>query len=185
MILEAMYNNQKVKISYSRYESTKANEFTGCPYCLKLHNRRWYAVMSVMSKKTNEQEQLVFSIDRIRQAEILEKRFTIPEDFCAAEIFRDCYGVVVGDGTEAQTIRLRAFGRERFGLKDLPIHHSQRLINEQEDYADFEVRLKPTGDFKAFILSKGKWLKVLQPESLAKEIKQLHEESIAVYDNFL
>ena len=110
-----------------------------------------------------------------------DERFTLPDDYNAAEFFKECFGVVVGDGTEAQTIRLRAFERERFSLKDLPIHHSQRLIAVRDDYADFELHLRPTADFKAYLTSRGQWLVVLSPQSLAEEIVQIHEEAINKY----
>ena len=55
---------------------------------------------------------------------MLPERFKVPKDFDAAEFFSECYGVVVGDGTPATHIRLRAFGRERYAMQDLPVHHS-------------------------------------------------------------
>ena len=142
-ILKAMYENRKVKMKYSQYGSDEVKESIACPYCLKLFSRRWYVVMAVDSKKRQKQLLVVYSLDRIKHIEMLEEKFVLPDDFNAAEFFKECFGVVVGDGTEAQTIRLRAFGRERFSLKDLPIHHSQRLIAERDDYADFELCLCP------------------------------------------
>lgn len=180
-ILKAMYENRKVKMKYSRYGSDEVKESIACPYCLKLFSRRWYVVMAMESKKRQEQLLVVYSLDRIMHIEMLDEKFVLPEDFSAADFFKECFGVVVGDGTEAQTIRLRAFGRERFSLKDLPIHHSQRLIAEREDYADFELHLRPTADFKAYLASRGQWLVVLSPQTLAEEIMQIHEEAINKY----
>ena len=76
---------------------------------------------------------------------------------------------------------LRAFGRERFALKDLPINHSQRVIDEQEGFTDFEIRIRPSSDFKAYLMSKGQWLIVLSPSELAEEIIACHKESVAKY----
>ena len=66
-------------------------------------------------------------------------------------------------------------------MKDLPIHHSQQLIAERVDYADFELHLRPTADFKAYLASRGQWLIVLSPQSLAEDIVQIHEEAINKY----
>ena len=46
---------------------------------------------------------------------------------------------------------------------------------------DFEVCLKPTADFKAFLASKGRWLVVLSPQSIAEEVMDIHQESIKAY----
>ena len=185
MVLQAMYGNVKLRMTYSKYGSSESKEYLALPYCLKLFHRRWYVAMAIEKDDGEITPVRIFSIDRIKELQLLEEKFTMPEDFNAESIFWDCFGVVIGDGTECETIKLRAFGRERFGLQDLPIHHSQRKIAESEDYADFELRLKPTADFKAFILSKGKWLRVLEPLWLADDIKSQHIEAAADYDNFL
>ena len=70
-----------------------------------------------------------------------------------------------------------AFGWERYSMLDVPVHHTQQVIHEAEDHTDFEVTLRPTSDFKAHLLSRGRWLKVLHPTSLAEEIRQLHLEA--------
>ena len=182
MVLQAMYGNVKLRMTYSKYESSEKKEYTALPYCLKLFRRRWYVAMAIEKEDGEITPVRIFSIDRIKELQLLEDKFTMPEDFDAERIFSDCFGVVIGDGTECETIRLRAFGRERFGLQDLPIHHSQHKIGESDEYADFELRLRPTADFKAFILSKSKWVKVLCPQHLASEIKLLHLEAAKEYD---
>ena len=94
---------------YKRYEAEAAKDYTACPYCLKLSNRRWYVLM-----KTDRNYLQLFSLDRIKFLELLPKKFTIPFDFNAAAFFSECFGVVVGDGTKAEVIRLRALFLREF-----------------------------------------------------------------------
>ena len=182
-LLETMYKNQMVSMVYQRYEAETAKSYKACPYCLKLFSRRWYVVMKVETlEPLNPSNSVrVFSLDRIKSLELLPEKFKMPDDFNAAAVFNECFGVVVGDGTEPVTIRLRAFGRERFAMHDLPIHHSQKLISQGPDYFDFEVYLRPTADFRAFLASKGQWLVVLSPHSLSDEIVQIHREALKKY----
>lgn len=137
--------------------------------------------LKVVRDGEQESHLAVFSIDRICYLSIMDDTFTIPKDFSAQEYFDESFGVVAGDGTPATTIRLRAFGRERYALQDLPIHHSQQLIAQGPDYCDFEVYLRPTADFKAFLASKGQWVVVLSPQSVAEEVIDIHQESIKAY----
>ena len=58
---------------------------------------------------------------------------------------------------------------------------AQRHQQEAQDFSDFEYHLRPTADFKGQIMSRGAWLKVLQPEWLAHEIRQWHEDAIKRY----
>ena len=67
-------------------------------------------------------------------------------------------------------------------LRDLPLHHSQREINKTEEYSDFELNLKPTADFKAQLMSRGQWIEILEPHSLADEIVEWHKNAIKRYE---
>jgi hypothetical protein len=62
-------------------------------------------------------------------------------------------------------------------MRDLPLHHTQRLLAETDDHTDFELTLRPTDDLKAHLLSRGRWLKVLSPQWLTDEIRRLHLEA--------
>ena len=84
---------------------------------------------------------------------------------------------MTGDGLQPQRIVVRAYGREQYAMRDLPLHHTQRLLVEADDHTDFELTLRPTDDLKAHLLSRGRWLKVVSPQSLADEIRQLHLEA--------
>ena len=110
--------------------------------------------------------------------ELTDIKFTIDPDFSAQEFFSECFGVVQGDEYPAERVVLRAYGMERFYIHDLPLHHSQRLVAKGEDYADFELYLRPTPDFCGQILSHGKYLKVIKPQWLADEIREQHRECL-------
>jgi len=125
----------------------------------------------------------MFSFDRMEDIVASEENFKMDSDFDASEFFGECYGVVIGDGSKPERIALRAYGMERFYLRDLPLHHTQKEIqcDEKQDFADFELVVRPTTDFKGQLLSRGAWLKVLEPQWLADEMRQWHEDSAKIY----
>ncbi len=182
-LLKAMRENREVVFTYRRYGASTYRQFKACPYCLKLYLRRWYVLMNVIHEDGTE-SYLMFSIDRFGELELSDNKFQLPKDFNAASFFEDCYGVVIGDGSKPITIKLRAFGREKFNLQDLPVHSTQKLITINDDYADFEVTLRPTADFKAFLTGRAEWLIVLSPKELAEEIQAWHKAAFDKYDNF-
>ena len=126
----------------------------------------------------NEKGYMVLSFDRMNSFEITEKSFTIDPKFDAEAYFSEYFGVMSDDRVPMQRIVLRAYGKERFSMRDLPLHHSQKMINEAEDYIDYELRLRPTSDFLAQLLSRGKWVKVIEPEEMAQRVEELHREAI-------
>ena len=177
-VIHAMKENKRITIRYKRYQSPEARTFLLSPYCIKLFRQRWY-----LSGQFDDGGFAMFSFDRMEEVAITDETFKMDKDFDASEFFGECYGVVIGDGSQPVRIVLRAFGMERFYLRDLPLHHTQKELqcDEKQDFADFELIVRPTTDFKGQLLSRGAWLKVLEPQWLADEMRQWHEDSARIY----
>ena len=177
LVVEAMRGNRCVAFTYRRYGSTEPQQWTVYPYCIKLFRRRWYLL-----GKFEKGGFIVLSFDRMLDIGVTDEPFIMDKDFDAQAYFSEFFGVMVDDRIPAQRIVLRAFGNERYAMRNLPVHPSQRMLVEGEDYVDFEVFLHPTRDFFAQILSRGRWLKVISPDDIVQEINQLLQEAL---DNYL
>ena len=175
-VVKAMKENRMISLTYRRYGSPDTGSYQLAPYCVKLFHQRWYLLACFESGLKS-----VYAFDRIESVEILEQKFKIDEDFNAAEYFSDSYGIVVAENVEVERIVIRACGYEPYYLRDLPLHHTQREINSTDEYSDFELRLRPTSEFKAQLMSRGQWIEVLEPQSLADEIVEWHKNAINRY----
>ena len=169
LVMKAMKENRQLMMTYKRYSSPSGYSCTIDPFCVKLFRQRWY-----MLGRLSNGWLATYSFDRIESVELLESKFKLPDDFDAAEYFRDSYGIVVDDSIKTERIVLRAYGYERFYLRDLPLHHSQRVISKTDDYTDFELHIQPTSDFKTLVLSRGGWLQVLEPQALPVDLVEWH-----------
>ena len=123
----------------------------------------------------------IYSFDRIQEISLTDVKFEIRDDFDAQDYFSECFGVVAGDGTPAERIILRAYGKQRYYLHDLPLHHSQKAIGQGENYTDFEYYVRPTYDFCSHILSLGNQLKVIYPQSLADKLCLMMADALKRY----
>jgi len=186
-VVKAMKENKKIEIQYRRYQSSSSKTFTLSPYCIKLFRQRWYLL-----GRFNDGGFAMFSFDRIETIQSTDEAFKIDKTFNASDFFSECYGVVIGDGSKPERITLRAFGKEKYYLRDLPLHHTQKELKkkspsqpegtaETDDYTDFQVFMRPTADLQGQILSRGAWLKVIEPKWLAESIRQKHEEAMKIY----
>ena len=110
--------------------------------------------------------------------ELTEESFAIDPNFDGADYFSEYFGVMTDDRIPLQRLVLRAYGNERFSMKDLPLHKSQKMIDEAEDHIDYELKLRPTTDFLAYLLSRGRWVEVIEPKEIARQIKEMHAESV-------
>jgi hypothetical protein len=189
LVIKAMRENRRMIITYRRYGAASANSFPVAPYCVKLFKRRWYVLVrfdrpSNRDNGNGDKEALsILSLDRIENIELLQEKFTINPEFDAVAFFNECFGIVVGDGTQPVRIVLRAYGMEPHYLRDLPLHHSQREILSTEEYTDFELFMRPTSDFKASLMSRGEWLQVISPDWLAIDMQNWLQAAINRYKN--
>ena len=165
-IMEAMRENRVLEMSYTSFRTGETKTDTVAPYCVKLFEGRWY----MLAKPKTKDKLKIYGLDRIRSLTILNDMFKIPENFSAIEHFETMYGIVT-DTQPPMRIILRAYAQHKEYLKSLPIHHSQRLIEDHGDYADFELWVAPTYDFIMRLLHDGAWLEVISPESVRKTMK--------------
>lgn len=121
---------------------------------------------------------ITLSFDRITSLILTDEPFAVDPDFDAEAFFSEYFGVMTDNRIPLQRIVLRAFGNERYALRDLPLHPSQEVMEEGSDYVDFELFLRPTSDFLAHILSRGRWVKIISPEAIAQQISNMHKESV-------
>ena len=172
VLVRAIKIMKTVRITYQGFDSANPSTFEMNPWCIKLFKQRWYLIGNSEGYK----EPRVYSLDRIYSVIETDNKIKIPKKFNASEFFRHSYGIFI-DGRKPETIRLKVDNDQIKYFESLPLHHSQKIIEKTETYSIFEYYLVPTYDFIQEILSKGKTVEVLSPESLRDEI---HGEALAM-----
>lgn len=182
-ILGAMFNEQKLIITYKKYNDEIIKTHSAEPYFLKSYQHRLYIVARV--KRDNVYKPCVFSLDRILDLEVTSKKFKMPAALTVDEFFYDCYGVFNDEEIETQRITLRAHDDEIYYLKSRPLHHSQMAISffgKEYKHCDFQVFLKPTKDFIGYIISRAGRIEVLEPKKLRKDVGTALKKAMKLYD---
>lgn len=177
-LLKAMKENRKVNIIYKPFRTNEKSDWLLEPYCVKIFDNRWYVL-----GKTIEGDIKIFGLERIERLEILEETFKLPKDFDAFDYFTNYYGIVVDNNVKPNRIVIQANKQSKEYIKSLPLHPSQKLIEESEDYADFELYLAPTYDFVMKLLQHGAMIEVLKPESLRQTLKGWIKDLNELYCN--
>lgn len=167
-VAQAIENNNKLMLKYRCY-GRPPQEHLISPYCIKSYKQRLYVLGRFDSGRF-----CIFSLDRIDEIEIINETFVPDEHFDAEGFFNDYYGVFVSSEDELPTeIIIRAHGDEKFYLQSVPIHHSQRLICDGDEYADFAITIFPTNDFIGDILQQAGRLEIISPDSVRQKIASI------------
>lgn len=178
-LLEAMKENRAVIISYCAFGKTKSYTFSIEPYCVKLFENRWY----VLAHNVQYDDIRIYGLDRIEDLKVSDRIFKLPKDFSASDYFSAYYGVVTGYDIKPERIIIRAYRDHIPYLQSLPLHHSQRLLEDNGEYADFELYLAPTYDFVMRLLHVGAMIEVISPVSLRKTMKGWISDMYNLYKN--
>ena len=181
LIIEAIKQHRQVSFKYKKHSDSEAKERLITPCCIKLFRQRWYVID--YNPKNSPIPYKPFAFDRITNPRITENSFELPADFCAEDIFYDSYGIFIGDVEKPQRIIIRAYDNERKYIRDLPLHQSQEVLMETENYTDYKYFIRPSQDFKAELLSKGNRIEVLSPQSFRELIKEEHLKAARLYEN--
>ena len=176
-VLEAMKSNNMLHITFKAFTMKEPKRFLVEPYCVKMSAQRWY----MLARNTEHKNLRLYSLDRIEAVEISNTRFVLPNDFNAKDYFAEFFGIVLDESVPLQTIILRADKYHQNYMRTLPLHPTQREIFACDDYADFELKLRPTYDFYMKLMSFGNMIKVLEPKTLQEEICKWLENTIEMY----
>ena len=160
-IIDAMRADRAIELTYQSFNSDEPATFIAHPYCIKLFKQRWY-----MLAKSEIKEPRIYSLDRIRDIQPSEVKLKLPRKFDAEKFFENYFGVIVDTDIPVQTVKI-SVDKDQLGyFRSLPLHHSQKEIETNDDFSIFEYKLAPTFDFEQEILSHGASVEVLEPAGL-------------------
>lgn len=171
-IIGAMKKNQCINLTYQSYWRNESNTFIVEPYCVKLFKQRWY----MLAHSPYYDKFYIYGLDRILDLKVdPDNKFKMPLSFNSSEYFEECFGVIAGDGTKVEDVKLKVSAGQANYLRSLPMHHSQQEVERMDDYSVFTLRIRPTYDFQQEILWNGEEMEVLEPLSLRDAMgKKIH-----------
>ncbi len=164
-IMQAMKEDKTIEITYQSFNKPSAYTFEAHPYCLKLFRKRWY----MLAKRDEYENPRIYALDRVQDIKITEKPLKMPDKFNAEKFFDNYFGVIL-DRDKVETVELKIKASDAKYIETLPLHNSQRIVKNSEEYTIFRYDIIPTFDFKQEILSRGLAAEVLSPEWFRKEV---------------
>ena len=167
-IIEAIEKHRTMRFFYTKFWEGVARQREMVPYTLKEHNRRWYLIAAEHKEPIQFK---AFGLDRISQLEVTSTKVQRKKVNIEA-LFKNTYGVMIDMGTPPQEIILSFDYEQGQYIKTLPLHPSQKLLEDNEDEVRISLLLVPTYNFVMEICARSQYVKVLAPATLAEEVKE-------------
>jgi len=119
---------------------------------------------------------ITFKLDRMREVQLLEESFQVPEGLILDELLGSSWGVIWGEEIQ---VKLKFSSEVTRRVKESIWHPSQTIEDSPNGSCLFTVKVGSTLEMTPWIRGWGPDVEVLEPESLRQDFekwaKKLHE----------
>lgn len=176
-LLHAIKNRLVIKFNYQKFWEEKISQRIVEPYALKEFKNRWY----ILAKDSRDNFIKSFALDRLTNLEITSQMYQYPENYSVEESYQYCFGIISPINEKPQDIILSFEPFQGKYIKTLPLHETQQVLVDSDKETRIKLKLCLTHDLIMELLSFGDNMKVIEPKSLAHQIKTAHEKAFKQY----
>lgn len=171
-LLHAIKNRALVEFNYTNVRKGGVRTHRVEPYFLKEDQMRWYLVAMTRGKMS------LFGIERIRGLTVLDERFKRDENIDGSVLFQNSYGIWDDPDAEVSEVVLKYDTLDGAFLKSVPLHHSQKVLIDNEDEFRISLKIKITNDFVMALLSRSRSLEVISPIQLRERLGNIYRQAL-------
>ncbi len=178
LLNQALVEEHKVHLTYStRSRGGEINERVVHPYRLMPYERSWQLIAYCELR----QDVLMFKIDRIQQAALLQERYRVPVDFDLDSYLGATWGILreAGQAPERVVLRFETGAGQRVMEEDW--HPSQEAEVQSDGSVLFSLHTTVTPELVGWVLRYGSRVEVLEPEGLRAEMTSQAERMLRLY----
>jgi hypothetical protein len=138
------------------------------------------SVWKDIGRSTRARKTITLAIEQINDLSELPDRFDYPKSYSPEKHTEGAFGIMMGDeptGIELlimDTPTLAYVGSRR-------LHPTQKLHTRADGKTVLSLTVRGTDELRNWIMGFGPYIKVLKPESLAREVRDLHARSAELY----
>lgn len=179
-LIYAITNKLIVSFSYESFWNNNKSHKIIQPYALKEFRYRWYLLGKEYDSKNESFIMKTYGLDRIFDLQISSSCFK-REPFDYVKKFENSFGVISSEESPQEV--LLSFDKQQGNyIKALPLHNSQKVVSETDTEVIISLYIIPTYDFLQELLSYGKRVKIIKPNSLINTVKEELKENLKNYE---
>lgn len=177
LLNRALVEGRKVEITYETHSrGGEINTRVVRPYALYIHVRSWHLIAYCEHREAV----LMFKVDRIHEAKLLEARYTIPADFNVDDYMGGAWGAIRGGDAEAVDVLLHFTSEAGKRVAEERWHASQQAQAQADGSVLFRLHIAVTPEFVNWVLYYGSAVEVVEPESLRQTVAEEHRRGAEV-----
>jgi predicted DNA-binding transcriptional regulator YafY len=174
---QGILKQQPLLILYKKFDHEVAKEHIFHPYLLKEYKHRWY----VLGYSEKRRAKLILALDRIEG--ITEKRipFKPYKGIAVEKYFNHTIGVTINNNGIQDVVVWFSPSQGNY-IKTQHLHATQKIVKDSTEGLVVQYQLIPNYELMQTLLAFGPEVKVLQPENLRDELKEMLKKSLSLYE---
>jgi predicted DNA-binding transcriptional regulator YafY len=149
------------------------------PYILKEFRGLWYLIGEDEGEQDKENRIKIFALDRVTDVKKMGRKYEKDQSFNVSKKFSNCFGIYTpAKGSKVEVVILSFDAENGRYLKANPLHHSQKILIDNENEFRISLYLYITLDFLQEILTRSWSLKVIEPESLREKVCEVWKNAL-------
>lgn len=174
-ILHAIQNNLVITFQLNSFWA-EPTQRRCVPKAIKEAQNRWYLIGYDLDREDFRN----YGLDRISKFEITASKIQTP-NINVNEYYKNAFGIETQG--EPHRVILKLHNAQKKYLQSLPLHHSQRILEEKENYFILELFLHLNFDFRMEILKLGSLCEVIEPIHFRNEMIEEISKLKNIYKN--
>jgi predicted DNA-binding transcriptional regulator YafY len=180
LLNRALVEGRKVRMVYeTRSRGGEVSERVVHPYHIMPYVRSWQLIAHCERRG----EVLMFKVDRIREATLLDERYCIPDDFDLDSYLGATWGLMRGEAGEPVDVVLRFSPEAGAWVAEEYWHPSQQVEEQPDGSVLFKLHVAVTPEFVNWLLYYGRRVEVLEPASLREQVVEEHRRAAGLYES--
>ena len=168
-LFNAILYKKPLEIEYRSFRSDEPRTDVIHPYYLKQYSNRWYLLgqiekFDVLSNR---------ALDRIISIREIDVPFIENTKYDFSEYFEDVIGIMVPKDGNPELIELEFTPGKAPYILTKPLHGSQKIKRNDEKGLIITIEVIPTYELNSQLLSYGKEVKVISPDWLREELREM------------
>ena len=181
-LFDAIVYQEVLELTYHRFGRPVRKRVVH-PYQLRQWDNRWYLI-GYEERQSKRLPFVVLPIDRILGVKAVEgvAYKEKPEGLDFDVYFKHIIGVSLNPESKPEKVMLKATYPAVWYMETKPMHPSQKLLVEGEDFKVFEMELIPNEEFVQALLVYADQVEVMKPESLRQKIRERAQAIVSKND---
>jgi predicted DNA-binding transcriptional regulator YafY len=175
VLYEAILTKKVLNVSYKSFKAREINQMQIHPQLLKEFNNRWFVICWHKTRIYN------LALDRIEEiADDLAETY-IDKNVDGDTYFNEVIGATVSERNRPTNVIFFMEKNNAPYVKTKPFHHSQEVLEENENGTLFKIKVQLNFELERMILGFGDLITVMQPRKLRMRIEQTLKNAVKNY----